>query len=152
MTERTKQPPLPGNMTSSAPPRQISWPGTIDAEQNKPLLVLHSCKGRSTTAVSSAPLRPPEARVGHPNGCIRHTATPATRSSQLWVCCGVTLPRCCAILVTLYGTCTLVSLERFGSPFVHVPLYLKPSFYNAPDNRPLLINIQNLKNQFHALR
>jgi hypothetical protein len=112
MSERIKQPPVPGNTTSSAPPRQMSWPGIIDAVQNRPLSALHSCKGRSTTAVSSVPRRPLGTHVGCPKGRVRHIAKPATNSSQLLICSGLLLPRCSAILVTLSGICSLVSLER----------------------------------------
>ena len=55
---RTKQPPEPGNTTSSKPPRQTSCPILIRAVQNDPLSTFHSCKGISTTA-SFTPLNPP---------------------------------------------------------------------------------------------
>lgn len=111
MSERIKQPPVPGNTISSAPPRQMSWPGTIDAVQNSPLSALHSCRGRTTTAVSSVPLSPLGTHVGCPKGRIRHTAKPTNNSSQLLICAGTPLSSCCAILVTLSGICYLVSHE-----------------------------------------
>ena len=75
---RTKQPPVPGYTTSSAPPRQMSCPGIRRPAQNNPLPGLHSCKGISTTALSSAPLSPPRTRCGFPDAGMRQTANPTT--------------------------------------------------------------------------
>jgi hypothetical protein len=76
---RTKQPPEPGNTTSSKPPRQMSCPVVIRAVQNKPLSTFHSCKGMSTTT-SFTPLNPPCNRAGPPDDLIRTTPNPTMDS------------------------------------------------------------------------
>jgi hypothetical protein len=76
---RTKQPPVPGNTTSSKPPTHMSCPILIRAVQNKPLSTHHSCKGMSTTT-SSTPLSPPCNRSGPPEGLILPMPNPTMDS------------------------------------------------------------------------
>lgn len=128
---RTKQPPVPGNTTSSAPPRQMSCPGIRRPAQNNPLPGLHSCKGISTTALSSAPLSPPRTQSGLSSGSMRHTANPTTSSFVLLTSPGTLLWRCSVTLVTLLASWFIISLAKALSQ--SRLRYLKPSVQTCPD-------------------
>jgi hypothetical protein len=108
----TEQPPVPGNTTSSAPPRQMSCPGIRRPAQNNPLPGVHSCRGISTTALSSAPLSPPRTKSGLSSESMRHTANPTTSSFGLLTSSGTLLWRCSVTLVTLLASCFYISLAK----------------------------------------
>jgi hypothetical protein len=117
---RTKQSPVPGNVISSAPPRHMSCPGISRPVQNNPLPGLHSCKGISTTASSSAPLSPPRTQYGSSDDCMRHTAKPTISSFGLSMSSGTLLWRCVVTLVTLLASYSIISLlEDLAQSHLH---------------------------------
>ena len=119
----TKQSPVPGNMTSSAPPRHISCPGISFVSQNSPLRGLHSCRGMSTAAMSSAPLSPPRRRSGLSNGRMRQTPNPTTSSLGLLTPSGTLLWRCLETLSTLPASwIASVSRKLLLGSYTCVPL------------------------------